>query len=81
VFAFFFLFVAIWGLAVLIVGLFNPKDLVGTFYRFEKRVSRIGPLKLGIFFFTDDPAVYRIFMSSIGALLAVGGTASFLSLI
>ncbi len=80
-FAFLFLLVAIWGLVVLVIGIFNPKDLVAKFYRFDKSVSRVGPLKLGVFFFSDDPTVHRIYMVGLGALLAVGGAAIFMSLV
>jgi hypothetical protein len=73
-FAYVFLVVAIWGLVVLGITLFNPWDLMPRFYRFNKRLGHIGPLKLGIFFFSEDPTVYRIFMAAIGGFLVVGGT-------
>jgi hypothetical protein len=79
--AYVFLLVAIWGLVVLGIMLFNPGNLIARFYRFDKRLAHIGPLKLGIFFFSEDPTVYRIFMAAIGGFLVVGGTASFLTLV
>jgi hypothetical protein len=76
-----FLLVAIWGLIVFGIALFNPKDLMAKFYRVDKSMSRIGPLKLGIFFYSDSPGVHRVAMAGLGALLAVGGTAIFISLV
>jgi hypothetical protein len=76
-----FLLVAVWGLTCLVIALFNPKDLVAKFYRFDKSMSRIGPLKLGLFAFSDKPVVHRVFLAGMGAVLAIGGTAIFVSLV
>jgi hypothetical protein len=76
-----FLLVATWGLIVFGVALFNPKDLMAKFYRFDQSRSRIGPLKLGIFFYSDNPGVHRVTMAGLGALLAVGCIAIFISLV
>jgi hypothetical protein len=75
-----FLLVAIWAVIVLAIALFNPKNLASRLYDFDKRWSRIGPVKLGIFAFSENRTVHRVLLAFISALMAIIGIAVFVSL-
>ena len=48
-------------------------------YRFSKRTSKLGPVKFGIFAFSDDPTIFRMSTFFVGLLMVVMGTAIFFS--
>jgi hypothetical protein len=75
--ALWFLVGALWGLFLLIVAIFNPKNLVAKLYDYAKRTSRIGRVKLGYVPTIEDPTLQRIFMGLGGAFLLGVGAAAF----
>jgi hypothetical protein len=81
VWPYYFLIVALWGLFVATIAVFNPRGWGNGFYRFSKRTSKIGSLKMGIFAFSDDPMIFRVFTTCLGLGLFVGGIAIFVSLV
>ena len=80
-FAYFFLLMAIYGFAVFGVALTNIRSWGDKQYRFQRKFSHIGRLKLGIFFFSDDPVVFRVSMAVIGFGMTIMGLSIFFSLI
>jgi hypothetical protein len=56
--ALWFLVAAIWGLFILIVAIFNPKNLAVRCQDLGKRTS-LGPLRSSFYLFTDDGTLYR----------------------
>jgi hypothetical protein len=74
-----FLFIAVWGLIVATITAFNPRGWGDALYRFSKRTSKLGPVKFGIFAFSDDPTIFRMSTFFVGLLMVVMGTAIFFS--
>jgi hypothetical protein len=74
--ALWFLAGAIWGLFLLIVAIFNPRNLVAKLYDLGNRTSHVGRVRLGYVPTIADPTLRRIFMGLGGAFLfGVGATA------
>lgn len=70
---------AIWGAIVFAVTYFNPGGWGDLLYRVSKNVSRIGPMRMGIFAFSDDPILFRVVSACIGLALLVWGIVAFVT--
>jgi len=73
------LVIAAWGLTIT-VSAARDSRLFRRLYEFDKRHSRVGPIKIGVFAFSDNIAVYRICVSLIGSGLVVAGLLDFIYL-
>ena len=63
----------------MVVMVFDPWDLVNRSYHFNKRISHIGSVKLGLFAFSDDVRFYRIASAGLGLFLVILGSVVFAS--
>jgi hypothetical protein len=75
-----FAFIAVWGLAWMIVSILNPKNILDGIYRLGRKYNRLGPIRFGIWATSKNVRQFRIQFGLTAAFLFVFGLIEFFAL-